>query len=155
MAKAKSDTKEKETNIQLKDSKVVLILKVLGVFVTIFGFYSFTMLCITGVLSNVNVLIGKHFDSTYAILEVAKQSFTYITIYMGIVLFYELINYITYLYNARLILLMSLVVESITLLVFNIIEGFDAIQLYIIIVPILTGIINYFILLINSQNKEV
>ena len=135
-----------------KDTVLITILKVLGVFTTIFGFYAYILLCLSGTLDNVNDLLVHNFDISYALTEALRSSFIYITIYMAIVLFYELINYLLYLYNSRVLLIFALVIESITLLILNFIEGFNSIQLYVVLIPILTGIINYFILLLQDNN---
>ena len=137
-----------------KDIKAINTLKIIGAFVNIIGFYIVIMLTAASVLAEVgasNALLENNLIET--LNTIAKNTYLTTTIMMGIVLIYELINYVVYLYKSRYILILSVVIEIATLVVLCVFQGLQivSIPVYTLVLPIISGIINYFILVLENN----
>ena len=137
-----------------KDIKAINTLKIIGAFVNIIGFYIVIMLTAAAVLAEVgasNALLQNNLIETR--ITIAKNTYLTTTIMMGIVLIYELINYVVYLYKSRYILILSVVIEIATLVVLCVFQGLQivSIPVYTLVLPIISGIINYFILVLENN----
>ena len=147
----------KKRTEQEKDNIVINILKITGVFVNVIGFYMLIMITAAAALGAVGVLTATTALKGPELLNsVAKNVYLITTVSMSVVLIYELLNYVLYLYKAKGILLMALVVEIITMIVLCVLLhlGTISIQSYALIIPILSGILNYFILVLQEDEKE-
>ena len=145
--------KNKKTE-QKKDLVLINVLKITGVFVSIMGFYIYFSVILKTGFASVASLSKQNFELISAITSVARKMYIYLTIFMGITLMFELINYVCYLFKAKWILILSIVVEIITFVVSGLITDFNNLTFYIILIPVVTGLINYFILLLDNTNYK-
>ena len=137
-----------------KDELLVRLLKVFGLFIHVVGIYIYVIVLTTVALSSVGTLVSTGTELSHALSQMSMLMFKQVTIFMGITLIYEVINYVLYLYEADRILLMATIVEAATFAFIGILYGFSLISMYIMIVPIFTGIINYSILLLKKLDEE-
>ena len=137
-----------------KDNKAINTLKIVGAFVNIVGFYIIIMLTAAATLSAVgaaNEYLNTNLIDT--LNTIAKNTYLTVTVSMGLVLIYELINYVVYLYKAKRLLLISVIIEIGTLVVLCLFQGLQLISVpvYTLILPIISGLINYFILVLENN----
>ena len=150
----KKETKKEEEVEDEKDELLVRLLKVFGLFIHVVGIYIYVIVLITVVLGALGTLVSNGIELPHALSTLSMTMFKQVTIFMGITLVYEVINYVLYLYGADRILLMAAIVEAATFAFIGILYGFSLVSMYIVIVPIFTAIINYCILLLNNMEEE-
>ena len=85
-----------------------------------------------------NVIAAMNTVNKYALREVS--------VILGSVLFFELLNYFLYLKKSKSALMGMIVVEAIAFVVIGVMLGFGYYSLYIMLLPVVTGLINYAIL---------
>lgn len=134
-----------------KNASLIKNLKICGLFVSIIGIYIFIVMCATSALGEVSQNVNNHFALTLALQITARNQFVLITIFMSIYLIYEVLNYLLYMFKEKTILLASIVIEMITLIVLGIILNFISVQIYVLLLPIISGILNYCVLLLSDD----
>ena len=135
-----------------KDNLLIRLLKIFGVFVTIIGLYIVAIGVMQYAFSLViydNQLANTH----AAIVETTGSIFTILTLDFAVFLMFQVVNYVCYLDNRKKVLLASVFTE-ILILFAHILFIPDVWQffLYLSLISIITGIINYLILVLKIKD---
>ena len=138
---------------QEKDLLVINTIKIVGMFVHIIGYYIIIMMTAATAMSALAIATNGNIELATAINDVSRDIFVYTTVTMSIVLIYEAVNYVLYLFKSKIILVMSIMVEIITLVVLCVLRKYDVVsmQTYPLLLPIISGVINYFIIKLQEN----
>jgi hypothetical protein len=138
---------------QEKDLLVINTIKIVGMFVHIIGYYIIIMMTAATAMSALAIATNGNVELATAINDVSRDIFVYTTVTMSIVLIYEAVNYVLYLFKSKIILVMSIIVEIITLVVLCVLRKYDVVsmQTYPLLLPIISGVINYFIIKLQEN----
>jgi hypothetical protein len=138
---------------QEKDLLVINTIKIVGMFVHIIGYYIIIMMTAATAMSALAIATNGNVELATAINDVSRDIFVYTTVTMSIVLIYEAVNYVLYLFKSKIILVMSIIVEIITLVVLCVLRKYDveSMQTYPLLLPIISGVINYFIIKLQEN----
>ena len=122
-------------------------------FVHIIGYYIIIMMTAATAMSALAIATNGNVELATAINDVSRDIFVYTTVTMSIVLIYEAVNYVLYLFKSKIILVMSIIVEIITLVVLCVLRKYDVVsmQTYPLLLPIISGVINYFIIKLQEN----
>jgi len=152
-AKKKTTTKK----VAKKENNTIG-LKILGAIINSVGLVLYTVANVPIVLSSLGIVIKIKYENLYTeqnIIDALKLINTYAiretAIIFGSVLFFELCNYILYLKKTKNAILGMVVIEGIAFIVLGTILGFYYPLLYIMLLPVVLGLIDYAIL--NKEGK--
>lgn len=135
-----------------KDSS--LGLKLIGSVINLGVLVLYSLSNLKTVLSSFNDVMLINYNNNFtkdnvteAMNTVNKYAIRETAILLGVVVFFELVNYLIYLKKAKNLLLGMIFLNFIAFIVLGVMLGFGYPQLYIVLLPIVTGLINYALLL--------
>ena len=141
-------TKKKKTTKKVtKTENNNIVLKLLGLVINLGGIFAYSIFNTVVALASVGLLDNKTNKSLTDILEVVSKANVFESvILLGDVGLFEFINYVFYITKKKESLIGMLVIEAIAFVVGGVNLGFDYPLVYITLLPIITGLINYAIL---------
>jgi hypothetical protein len=141
-------TKKKKTTKKVtKTENNNIVLKLLGLVINLGGIFAYSIFNTVVALASVGILDNKTNKSLTDILEIVSKANVFESvILLGDVGLFEFINYVFYITKRKESLIGMLVVEAIAFVVGGVNLGFDYPLVYITLLPIITGLINYAIL---------
>ncbi len=141
-------TKKKKTTKKVtKTENNNIVLKLLGLVINLGGIFAYSIFNTVVALASVGILDNKTNKSLTDILEIVSKANVFESvILLGDVGLFEFINYVFYITKRKESLIGMLVVEAIAFVVGGVNLGFDYPLVYITLLPIITGLINYTIL---------
>ena len=143
MATKKKKTTKKVTKVENNS----LVLKLLGLVVNLGGLFAYSIFNTMFALASVGVVDDKTNKSLTEILEIVSKANVFETvILLGDVGLFEFINYVFYVTKRKESLIGMLVVEAVAFVIGGVQLGFDYPLVYVTLLPIITGLINYAIL---------
>jgi hypothetical protein len=143
MATKKKKTTKKVTKVENNN----LVLKLLGLVVNLGGLFAYSIFNTMFALASVGVVDDKTNKSLTEILEIVSKANVFETvILLGDVGLFEFINYVFYVTKRKESLIGMLVVEAVAFVIGGVQLGFDYPLVYVTLLPIITGLINYAIL---------
>ena len=139
--------KKKNTKKVTKTENNNIVLKLLGLVINLGGIFAYSIFNTVVALASVGLLDNKTNKSLTDILEVVSKANVFESvILLGDVGLFEFINYVFYITKKKESLIGMLVIEAIAFVVGGVNLGFDYPLVYITLLPIITGLINYAIL---------
>lgn len=139
--------KKKNTKKVTKTKNNNIVLKLLGLVINLGGIFAYSIFNTVVALASVGLLDNKTNKSLTDILEVVSKANVFESvILLGDVGLFEFINYVFYITKKKESLIGMLVIEAIAFVVGGVNLGFDYPLVYITLLPIITGLINYAIL---------
>jgi hypothetical protein len=142
-------TKKKKTTTKkvTKTENNNIVLKLIGLVINLGGLFAYSIFNTLFALASVDVINDKTNKSLTDILDVvSKANIFESVILLGDVGLFEFINYVFYVTKKKDSLIGMLVVEAIAFVIGGVNLGFDYPLVYITLLPIITGLINYAIL---------
>ena len=141
-------TKKKKTTKKVpKTENNNIVLKLLGLVINLGGIFAYSIFNTVVALASVGLLDNKTNKSLTDILEVVSKANVFESvILLGDVGLFEFINYVFYITKKKESLIGMLVIEAIAFVVGGVNLGFNYPLVYITLLPIITGLINYAIL---------
>ena len=146
--------------------KTVTLLKVTGLITSILGFFcylativsrtvSYTAYLVETKISEAGEIVIPSKDITSAINDYYHQVFWLLVITMAIVLVYELVNYILYLKKAKVGLVVAVIIEIVACGILTLLRQYGIVhfQTLALLIPIITGLTNYLIILLEKKEK--
>ena len=144
--------------------KTVTLLKITGLITSILGFFcylttivsrtvAYTALIVETKIAEVGEVVVPSKDITTAINNYYHSVFWLLLITMAIILVYELVNYILYLKKAKIGLVVAVIIEIIACGILTVLRqnGIVHFQTLALLIPIITGLTNYLILIIDKK----
>lgn len=146
--------------------KTVTLLKITGLITSILGFFCYLASIVSRTISYSALLVYskiKEVGDIDAVLnnrelvkplnDYSHQVFWLLVITMTIVLVYELVNYILYLKKAKVGLVVAVIIEIVACGVLTALRQYEIVhfQTLALLIPIITGLTNYLILLIEKK----
>ncbi len=146
-------TKKKTTKKVVKKEENATVLKMLGAIINSAAIGLYAVANIPVVLSSFGLVMHFKYADNFTEQNVV-EALKYVNIYalrevsvlLGSVLFFEILNYFLYLRKSSETLIGMIVIEAIAFVVIGIMIGFYYPMLYIMLLPVVTGLINYAIL---------
>ena len=146
-------TKKKTTKKIVKKEDNAIVLKLLGAIINSVAIALYTLANIPVILASFGVVMHVNYADDFtqqnvidAMNFVNKYALRETAILFGTVLFFELLNYFLYLKKAKNAILGMCVIEAVAFVVLGVMIGFYYPLLYIMLLPIVLGLIDYAIL---------
>lgn len=144
--------------------KTVTLLKITGLITSILGFFcylativsrtvAYTAFIVETKIAEAGEVVVPSKDITTAINNYFHSVFWLLLITMAIILVYELVNYILYLKKAKTGLVVAVIIEIIACGILTVLRqnGIVHFQTLALLIPIITGLTNYLILIIDKK----